>query len=60
MRTKLGGIMLYGSITKDDGWYIVQVEGFPHRKYLYTTLREAISLYRAEFNLKGKYIRFKY
>ena len=52
--------MLYGSITKDHGWYIVQVEGFPHRKYLYHTLREAISLYRAEFNLKGKYIRFKY
>ena len=53
MRTKLGGIMLYGSITKDDVWYIIQVEGFPRRKYLYYSRREAVSRYRAEFNLTG-------
>lgn len=50
--------MLYDTIRKDDGWYVVQVEGFPHRQYLYYTRREAISRYRAEFNLKGKHIRF--
>lgn len=50
--------MLYGSITKDNGWYIIQVEGFPYRKYLYYSRREAISRYRAKFNLKGKHIRF--
>lgn len=50
--------MLHGTITKDHGWYIVGVNYFPHRKYLYYTRREAISRYRAEFNLKGKHIRF--
>lgn len=59
MRTKLGeAIMLHGAITKDHDWYIVGVDYFPHRKYLYYSHREAISLYRAEFNLKGKHIRF--
>lgn len=50
--------MLYGSIWKDDGWYVVKVEGFPRRQYLYYSRREAISRYRAKFNLTGKHIRF--
>ena len=50
--------MLYGSIWKDDGWHVVQVEGFPRRQYLHYSRREAISRRRAKFNLKGKRIRF--
>lgn len=50
--------MLYGTIMNENGWYTVQVEEFPRRKYLYYTKREAISRYLAEFNLKGKHIRF--
>lgn len=50
--------MLHGTITKDGRWYVIQVEGFPYRKYLFFTRREAISRYRAKFNLVGKHIRF--
>lgn len=50
--------MLYGVVTKDNGWYTIRAEDFPYRRYLYYSRREAISRYRAEFNLKGKHIYF--
>lgn len=48
--------MLEMYMRKSNGWWLIRVHGYPTRRYLYYTKREAVKKYRQEFRLVGKHM----
>lgn len=48
--------MLEMYLRKSGGWWLIRVLGYPTRRYLYYTKREAVKKYRQEFGLVGKHM----
>ena len=49
--------MLNMYIRRSCGYLLIRVDGFPKRRYLYYTKREAVRRYRQEFGLVGKHMK---
>lgn len=52
--------MLYGFKSKGNTQvsFYIRIDGYPERGYTYYSFRDALKLYREEFGLVGKHIKW--
>ena len=49
--------MLTMHLRRSGGWWWITVDGFPTKRYMFYTKREAVRRYRQEFGLVGKHMK---